>query len=163
MKAFLRVLLAALSAALLLCGCAGDTGTLYDGYYTAEAAEFDNYGWKEYVTVCISNRRIVSVEYDARNASGFIKSWDMDYMRVMNETDGTYPNEYVRKYAERLVDKQHPERVDAVTGATHSHASFQLLAAACLEQANTNGSNIVYVTIPDYVATPVAQAGSDTP
>ena len=42
---------------------------------------------------------IVSVEYNAENASGFIKSWDNAYMQTMLHTNGTYPNEYTRYYA----------------------------------------------------------------
>ena len=49
---------------------------MQDGYYTAEAAEY-SHGWKEYVTICVMENQIVSVEYNAKNASGFIKSWDM--------------------------------------------------------------------------------------
>ncbi|MDL2238441.1 FMN-binding protein [Christensenellaceae bacterium OttesenSCG-928-K19] len=132
---------------LFLCGCGQQAGALKDGYYTAEAAEFDDYGWKEYVTIFVSENRIITVEYDAKNASGFIKSWDMDYMREMNAVDGTYPNEYTREYADGLVNRQDPEAVDMITGATHSYHSYQQLAHAAIEQAEKGMTDVAYVAL----------------
>ena len=122
---------------------------MQDGYYTAEAANFDENGWKEYITIYVSNDKIITVEYDAKNASGFIKSWDMEYMRVMNEKDGTYPNKYVRAYTEALLNRQEPEKVDAVAGATHSHTTFQLLARAAMKQAEMGDKNVAFVQVPE--------------
>ena len=68
---------------------------LQDGYYTAQAAEF-SHGWKEYITIMVKGGTIVSVEYNAENASGFIKSWDNAYMQTMLHSNGTYHNEYTR-------------------------------------------------------------------
>ena len=42
------------------------------------------------------------MEYNAENASGFIKSWDNAYMQTMLHAQGTYPNEYTRSYANQL-------------------------------------------------------------
>jgi major membrane immunogen (membrane-anchored lipoprotein) len=109
--------------------------SMKDGYYTAEMAEFDDYGWKEYVTICVSGGKIITVEYNACNRSGFIKSWDMDYMRLMNALDGIYPNEYTRNYAGRLLHSQGTEQVDRIAGATVSYRSFIRLADAVLENA----------------------------
>ena len=99
-----------LSIALILAGmmlftaCGEQTG-LQDGYYTAQAADF-NFGWKEYITIMVKGGSIVSVEYNAENASGFIKSWDNAYMQTMLHSNGTYPNEYTRYYAGQLLEGQ---------------------------------------------------------
>lgn len=132
----------------LLGGCARSTDALQSGYYTAVAAEFDEHGWKEYVTIYVSDNRIITVEYNATNLSGFVKSWDMTYMRVMNAEDGTYPNKYTREYAEALVSRQDPMKVDVISGATHSHASFQLLSQAAIEKAEQGDKNVAYIVIP---------------
>ena len=58
-----------------------------------------SHGWKEYITILVKGGSIVSVEYNAENASGFIKSWDNAYMQNMLHSNGTYPNEYTRYYA----------------------------------------------------------------
>ncbi|MDR2588293.1 MAG: FMN-binding protein [Spirochaetales bacterium] len=118
-----------------------------DGYYTAEAASFDAYGWKEFITICVWNGRIVTVEYNAKNSSGFIKSWDMNYMRTMNAVSGTYPNEYTRLYAGDFLAKQDAESLDAVTGATESGETFKRLASAVLRSAVEGNAAVVLVNM----------------
>ncbi len=122
----------------------GNKTELKDGYYTAQAAEF-SHGWKEYITILVKGGSIVSVEYNAENASGFIKSWDNAYMQNMLHSNGTYPNEYTRYYAAQLLEGQGNKDIDALTGATSSYGSFQKLAEAVLEQARKGDSSIVIV------------------
>ena len=125
----------------------GDTTVeteLQDGYYTAQASAF-SHGWKEYITIMVKSGNIVSVEYNAENASGFIKSWDNAYMQNMLHSNGTYPNEYTRYYAGQLQEGQGEGTIDALTGATSSYNSFQKLSAAVLEQARKGDSSIVLV------------------
>ena len=120
--------------------------SLHDGYYTAEEAEYAH-GWKEYITIYVNNGRIVTADFDGRNSSGFIKSWDMDYMRVMTKTDGTYPNKYMRAYVSQLVERQCTNGIDAVSGATHSYNSFKQLADAAILQARNGDGKAVFVDI----------------
>ena len=127
----------------ILTGCGGSQ-ELQDGYYTAQASEF-SHGWKEYITILVKGGSIVSVEYNAENASGFIKSWDNAYMQNMLHVNGTYPNEYTRYYAGQLLEGQGEGRIDAITGASSSHGTFQMLAQAVLEQARKGDSSIVFV------------------
>lgn len=130
----------------LLTACSDKaTGTeLQDGYYTAQAAEF-SHGWKEYITIMVKGGSIVSVEYNAENASGFIKSWDSNYMQNMLKAQGTYPNEYTRYYASQLQNGQGKNTIDVLTGATSSYYSFQKLSVAVIEQARRGDSSIVIV------------------
>lgn len=118
---------------------------LKDGYYTAEMARADNFGWTEFLSINVNDGRIAAVEYDAKNSSGFIKSWDPDYMRMMNAAKGVYPNKYARTYANALVLMQDPSRVDAISGASLSHRTFVLLAKAVLAQARTGAREVVFV------------------
>ena len=143
MKRILKSILLLLLPALLLAACKSETD-LKDGYYTAQAAQF-SHGWKEYVTIIVKGGSIVSVEYNAENASGFIKSWDNAYMQNMLHSAGTYPNEYTRNYAGQLLDDQNADSIDALSGASTSHGSFQKLAEAVLEQARQGDSDIVVV------------------
>ena len=140
-----RVLSTALICALImsLTACSEKT-ELQDGYYTAQASEF-NHGWKEYITIMVKGGSIVSVEYNAENASGFIKSWDNAYMQTMLHSNGTYPNEYTRYYAGQLLEDQNEDEIDALTGATSSYTSFQKLSKAVLEQARKGDSSMVFV------------------
>ena len=142
MKRILSLVLALLLA-VSLTAC-GDKTALQDGYYTAQAAEF-SHGWKEYITILVKDGSIISVEYNAENASGFIKSWDNAYMQTMLHSNGTYPNEYTRNYASQFLEGQGTGEVNAITGATSSHGSFQKLSAAVLDQARKGDSSVVFV------------------
>ena len=142
MKRFLCFALALLlGVSLSACGSKTD---LQDGYYTAQAAEY-SHGWKEYITIMVKGGSIVSVEYNAENASGFIKSWDNAYMQTVLQPNGTYPNEYTRYYAGQLLAGQGNGTIDALSGASSSYDSFQKLAAAVLEQARKGDSSIMLV------------------
>ncbi|MDE6912824.1 MAG: FMN-binding protein [Lachnospiraceae bacterium] len=137
------LILLLLIMALTACGSEETTG-LQDGYYTAQAADF-NFGWKEYITIMVKGGDIVSVEYNAENPSGFIKSWDNAYMQTMLHSNGTYPNEYTRYYASQLLEGQGEVPIDAISGASSSWGSFQKLSAAVLEQARQGDSSIAVV------------------
>ncbi|MFG6384250.1 MAG: FMN-binding protein [Lachnospiraceae bacterium] len=117
-----------------------------DGYYTAMMGDY-NFGWKEYVTICVMDHKIVNVEYNAKNASGFIKSWDIAYMRNMNPVSGIYPNRYTRDYAKEFLEEQSAENIDLIAGATSSGYNFQKLAAAVLENASTGNTEIAIVPV----------------
>ena len=134
-----------LLSCLLSTGC-GSTYTLKDGYYKAETSEYDH-GWKEFVSVCIMEGRIVSVEYNAKNTAGFIKSWDIAYMRNMNPIAGTYPNYYTRNYGSQLMEKQSAGQIDAISGASSSAGKFKQLADAVLKQAEKGDTKIAVVEV----------------
>lgn len=148
-KRLYRLLAAAFVLSLLLCSCSTGPNELQDGYYMAQAAEYDSHGWKDFVTICVRDNRIVAVDYNAKNAYGFIKTWDMEYMRVMKTSCGTYPTEFNRAYTEDLLSLQSPLKVDAISGATVSHGVFQQLAEAALKQARAGDKAIAQVEFPE--------------
>ncbi|MCI9282588.1 MAG: FMN-binding protein [Lachnospiraceae bacterium] len=145
MKRIFSIILILLLMTSLLTACENQT-ELQDGYYTAQVSEF-SHGWKEYITILVKGGDIISVEYNAENASGFIKSWDNAYMQTMLHSNGTYPNEYTRYYANQLLEGQGEHEIDAITGASSSHKTFQALSQAVLEQARKGDSSIVFVDI----------------
>ena len=147
MKRIKICILSFLLMAAFLTGCGDQTG-LQDGYYTAQAADF-SHGWKEYITIMVKGGSIVSVEYNAENPSGFIKSWDNAYMQNMLHAAGSYPNAYTRYYAGQLLETQNEHDIDALSGATSSYGSFQKLAAAAIKQAMQGDSSIVIVDTSD--------------
>lgn len=124
-------------------GC-GSSGSLKDGYYTAEMADF-SFGWKEYLVIQVSHGNIVSAEFNAKNESGFIKAWDNTYMKNMITLQGTYPNKYTREYVQQLLEQQADIQVDVVTGASTSGANFVKLVEAVLEQAAKGDQETVIV------------------
>ena len=145
MKRIFAILLSLLLTVSLVTAC-GNQAELQDGYYTAQVSEF-SHGWKEYITILVKGGSIVSVEYNAENASGFIKSWDNTYMQTMLHANGTYPNEYTRYYAGQLLEGQGEGGINAIAGASSSHGTFQMLVQAVLEQAWKGDSSIVLVDV----------------
>lgn len=136
--------------AALFGGCSSSGGAdLKDGYYTAEATSFDSLGWKHYLTTYVNQDRIVTVEYNSKNASGFIRSWDMDSMRRMNAETGTYPSKYARAYAVALVNRQNPAQVEAVPGAARYLESFRLLGEAAIDRARRGDKSVAFVDLPE--------------
>lgn len=127
-----------------LIGCGNAQGAMKNGYYTAEMEGYDH-GWKEYVCIFVRNDTIISIEFNAKDPSGFIKAWDNSYMENMKPVSGTYPNEYTRLYGSRLLESQDIEAVDAVTGATHSGENFYKLVNAAVEQARKGDSEVAVV------------------
>lgn len=130
-------------------GSDGDTAGLKEGYYTAEAVSFDSQGWKRFMTIYVNQDRIVTVEYNAKNASGFLRSWDMDNMRRMNAESGTYPSKYARAYAVSLINRQDPAKIDAVPGAAGHLESFQRLAEAAVDRARKGDKSVAFVQLPE--------------
>lgn len=135
------------TAAILLFGMllsAGCGNKMQDGYYTAEMAEF-SFGWKEYVCIQVKDDTIVSAEFNAKDASGFIKAWDNEYMRNMGAVCGSYPNQYSREYVRQLIEMQKDTQVDFIAGATESGDNFKKLVPAVIEQAKKGDSTTVKV------------------
>lgn len=123
----------ALSGICMAGGC-GSGSSLKNGFYTAEMSDY-SHGWKEYLCIMVKDNHIVYAEFNAKNASGYIKAWDNAYMQNMAPVSGTYPNEYTRNYVAQLIESQNPDGVDMVSGATSSGSNFLKLSAAVAEQA----------------------------
>lgn len=130
-----------------LAGCKREQ-SLQDGYYTARMDGYDEFGWEEFAVISVSNGEIVTVEYNAKASSGFIKSWDIAYMRIMNPIQGTYPNNYTRRYGASFLKSQSSDAIDVVSGASTSGANFKLLTAALLEKAKAGDSSVAVVPYP---------------
>ncbi|MGI5984637.1 MAG: FMN-binding protein [Clostridiales bacterium] len=144
MKKYIAFIAAFVLSTVLLSGCGMANDELKDGYFTAEMSDY-HHGWKEFVTICVKGGTIVSVEYNAQNPSGFIKSWDMAYMRNMNSIKGTYPNRYTREYAKQVIENQSAEGIDTVSGATSSGGSFQQLIEAAINMSKSGSTDVTIV------------------
>jgi len=133
---------------IILCAFCTDCSdnTLRDGYYAAEMSEYD-FGWKEYVTIIVKNGKIVSADYNAKNVSGFIKSWDNAYMKNMNSVSETYPNEYTKLYAAQLKENKNGDNIDMISGATESGMNFRVLSKAVVEKVQKGDSSSASVSL----------------
>ncbi|MDR3311157.1 MAG: FMN-binding protein [Oscillospiraceae bacterium] len=145
---FLRLTAVIAISVLLFAGCARQGGEMRDGYYTAEAAEFDGAGWKDFITIYVANNKIVTAELNARNSSGFVRSWDPDYQREKIAATGLHPSEYLRTYTAELLSLQNPANVLVVAGAEREHKTFQLLAESAIVHAKAGDKTTAFVELP---------------
>jgi major membrane immunogen (membrane-anchored lipoprotein) len=152
MKLLRQIGVGALSV-LLLVACKGtqflgQSGKMRDGYYTAKATGFDDGGWKDFLTIYVSDNQIVTVDFNAHTSSGFLRSWDPDYQRKEQAETGLHPSKYLRTYTTELLNLQNPANVLVVAGAEKQHKTFQLLAEAAIVQAKAGDKTVATVELP---------------
>jgi major membrane immunogen (membrane-anchored lipoprotein) len=123
-----------------------------DGYYTAEAAGYDEEGWKDFLTIYVSDDSIVTVEFNARNSAGFIRSWDLDYQRGLRARTGITTGIYTRIYSSELRTSQNPAMVLAMSGAEKPHKAFRLLAEAAIVQAKAGDKAVAVIDLSNIKA-----------
>ncbi len=143
MKKILAVLLAALAAACLMTGCSSNPK---DGTYKAQYKDYDDHGWRDYVSITVKDGKITAVDYDSVNKDGAKKSEDTAYRESMEPVSNTYPAKFYKELEDQLTEKQDPKKVDAVTGATNSSNDFKKLTAEALKAAKSGKTETVEIT-----------------
>ncbi|MBS4199390.1 FMN-binding protein [Bacillus sp. FJAT-49732] len=109
-----------------------------DGTYTLKEKDFDDHGWKASMTITVKGGKITESTYNYEDENGKLKSEDEGYQKNMSEKTGVGPKDYIPQLNEELVKSQDAQRVDVVTGATHSSETF-LNYAQQLIQASQKG------------------------
>lgn len=137
MKKVLGILLAVLLVAAVAVGCGAQKTTsdaLKDGEYTASDEQFDDHGWKGEIKITVKDGKITAVDYNEVNKDGVGKQDDEAYNKNMKEKKGTdnTPKVAFPILEKALVEKQDPDKVDAVSGCTSSSNSFKALAKKAL-------------------------------
>jgi major membrane immunogen (membrane-anchored lipoprotein) len=120
---------------------------LKDGKYKAEAADFDDKGWKPFVEVEVKGGKIAAVAFDYTNKDGKFKSEDADYNKNMEAKVKTGPAKYTKELEDALVAKQDITKVDTVAGATHSVENFKALGTKAIENAGKGDTAVAKVTM----------------
>lgn len=149
-KSLLSLIAVATLAVTLFAGCGKkeETAKIKDGTYKSEASDFDDKGWKPFVEVEYKDGKISSAKFDYTNKEdGHLKSTDQNYIKAMAAKSGTSPDKYTVELADALVEKQDVEKVDSVTGATHSADNFKALAKAAVENATAGKTDLAKVEL----------------
>lgn len=94
MKRFIAVLLVVLATACLMTGCSSG---MKDGTYKAQFKDYDDHGWKDYVSITVKDGKITDVDYDSMNADGTKKSEDQAYRESMEPVSKTYPAKFYKE------------------------------------------------------------------
>ena len=123
-----------------------------DGTYEVEMPEYDN-GWKDFVRLTIIGGEVESIQYDARDEDGQLKSADEKYERDMisgNAANGlpeTYPADYIQKLVDSYMQSGSAEEIDSVAGATISTHRFQKLLRHALKSARQGRTELFAVPL----------------
>ncbi|CAM3053627.1 FMN-binding protein [Hathewaya histolytica] len=116
------------------------TSQYKDGKYKAEYDKADERKWKAFIEIEIKDGKIASSNFDYVNDKGQFKSKDEGYNKMMKEQGKkTCAEEFSKKFNEGLVSKQDVEKVDGVSGATHSFDDFKTLSSKVLSEKATKG------------------------
>jgi major membrane immunogen (membrane-anchored lipoprotein) len=100
-----------------------------DGTYTART-ETDDHGYYGEIELVIRDARIAEVRYDEKDQDGTPKGENYPYPLGPQSED---------RFEEQLLEKQDPEQVDNITGATQTWERFKQTARDALKQAQGEG------------------------
>jgi len=132
MKKVLALVLTLVLAMGVFVGCGGSK--LTDGTYKAEGAA-DEHGWVEFAEVVVKDGKISSVNFDAVNGEGTLKSEDETYKNNMLNYGGTtHPAEFYTALEEQYMEKQDSTKMDTIAGATTSSGNIVKLLAEVEKQ-----------------------------
>ncbi len=144
MRKILAVLLVFTLVATLT-GCGGGSD-MQDGTYRAEYGSFDDYGWKDFVELTITDGEITNVIADCVNEAGDFKSEDEEYAATMTEYGSPItPDAFYPLLEESLMNTQNPGDIDMVANATDSSTATKLLASELISKNVKDGDSEVLV------------------
>lgn len=145
MQRFIAILAAAALMVLALTGCNTQAPKVYqDGTYTAEFAQYDSYGYKDFVKATVKGGAVIEVVYDGKDEAGMLKTEDTKYEADMKALQDTYPLKYSADLENQYMQTQDIDQVDALANATYSSDSFRALFTA-LEQRMQDGDTTLVV------------------
>lgn len=128
---------------LLVSGCSQNR-VYRDGVYTAEFADFDSRGYKDFMKITVTYNQVSEIVYDGVDEDGDLKSNDAQYASEMEKVQETYPGKYSADLINQYMDAHDIQRVDIVAGATYSSESFIALFTS-LEKNMQNGDESLVV------------------
>ena len=143
MTKWLAVLALAVMVVTAFSGCSAG---MKDGTYKAEFKDFDDNGWKDFVSITVEAGKITAVDYDSLNEAGQKKSEDEAYRGYMEPVANTYPAKFFKELEEDLLEQQDLKKVDAVAGATTSSVNFKVLALEAIKHARAGNSETAVVS-----------------
>jgi major membrane immunogen (membrane-anchored lipoprotein) len=118
---------------------------LQDGTYTLSEKNFDTRGWKTEFSITVVDGKITESAYENVNEAGEKKSEDTTYQENMVAKVGIGPADYFPQLNNQLVEKQDPEAVEVVTGATGSSDTFKKYAPMLVEAAEAGDTTLIEI------------------
>lgn len=144
MKKIIVFCLVLCTVSAMFFGCSSKPKNLTDGTYTAifsDARAEASHGWKDKLTINVSNGEAVIVEFDSYNVEdNRKKSEDESY-----DTGGISPIEFFPQLIKNWDSANgDPAKIEVVAGATNTSDSLkELMTAALKAAANGDTSEVV--------------------
>lgn len=155
-KSLLGILLV---SGLLLAGCSSDKTVdkestkdstkevqtaLKDGKYRLEEKNYSN-NYRYILEIDVEKGDISEVDFDSVDKDGNSKREDSDYIEMMAEKSGTSPDKFLDELENNLEKVKDPDKVDTVTGATHTADSFKEYAKQLIDSAKEGNTETIIV------------------
>lgn len=118
-----------------------------DGTYKATFDRTDVRDWQAFVELTVKDGKIATAKYDYTNADGAIRSDDKNYEEAFAAANKFTPKEAFTRLGEELVATQDANRIDVVSGATHSSRNFDTLAKAAAKNAEAGTTDEAIVPL----------------
>ena len=123
----------------LLVGCATKPkgAVVYkNGNYEVSFNKQDKNGWLGQVKVKIVNEKIISVDFNYKNAvTGELITNDDAHAKLMYAATKTTPAKASKQLTDGLIKTQDITKVDTITGATTTTSDFKTLSTVALDNA----------------------------
>ncbi len=135
---------------ILLSSCNKDDDKDYvyeNGIYKAEDSGFPH-GWKAYMEAEIKNDKLVSVDFDYRNADNQLKSQTTTATYPMDPHPTVWLPAYEAQLLKLDLTKMEPD-IDGVSGATSGTYAANALLGAILKAAKTGDKTMQVIVVPE--------------
>lgn len=132
---------------------AGDTKTieidnaakLKDGTYSLTEKN-DKNGYHATLAITVAGGKITKTDFDYLDKDGKSKTKDAEYEKSMKKVNGVGPAEYIPELAKSLTASNGDlEKVEVVSGATHTSNSFLMYAAQLINAAQAGNTDKIEV------------------
>ena len=131
-----------------------------NGTYTASEATADSYGYRGTISVTLVDGRITAVFFDEITKAGTSKRNDASYNTSFKNLYGFTIADAISVLERRLIAKQNPNNVDAITSATITTDRFIRLAVNALRSAPIETIRILVKPGAPVEENPVTNPGS---
>ncbi|MCI5774881.1 MAG: FMN-binding protein [Aerococcus sp.] len=121
---------------------AADAEALKDGEYKLETPMSDN-GWRTEVVMTVTDGKVADINVESYDKDDNKKSEDEEYQKNMKAESGTSSNEAYEQLTKQFVETGDPDKVDVVSGATHTSESFKKQTKALLDAAKAGDTSVI--------------------
>ncbi|MHC1747713.1 MAG: FMN-binding protein [Cellulosilyticaceae bacterium] len=145
-RILILAMISILSLTALLSGCTKKEEAKKDqmdaklGNVSEAQGTKDENGWIPQLRLTFEADKIIEVYFDYLNEKSEKKSEAGDYNKNMKEKTGVSAKEAMEQLRQDLINKQNPDEISTITGATQTSEQFKALSKEAYDK-HKNGTN----------------------